>query len=167
MLNDITIRPMHSGELEAVAKLFYDVWHETQRHLQDPKRGKFRYLGFFQNRIHERKAHTLVAANGIHILGFACWTGGHFNSLFVAKEARSSGLGSTLLQAAEAEMCNSGVAKFELDCLVGNEAGRRFYERHGWHISGERYWEDETSEGPAWARAWVMEKSCRPQSSPK
>ncbi|MDE2385830.1 MAG: GNAT family N-acetyltransferase [Alphaproteobacteria bacterium] len=149
---------MAADETDQVARLFHAVWHETQSHLQDPRRGRFRDLAFFQNRVSERSARTIVASSQPDILGFACWTGTELNSLFVASSARCLGLGSVLLEAAESAMRSAGATHLSLDCLVGNQLARRFYERHGWQVTGERNWEDETPEGPAWAKSWTMVK---------
>jgi GNAT superfamily N-acetyltransferase len=154
----VIIRPMETPEQDAVARLFHDVWHETQSHLQDPRRGRFRDIGFFRKRLVDHAGRTLLACAEDEILGFGCWTGGHFDSLFVRTAARGGGVGQELLEAIEVQMAAGGTDHFVLDCLIGNTAGRRFYERHGWHVSHERYWEDETPEGPAWARSWVMVK---------
>jgi len=41
------------------------------------------------------------------------------------------------MAATEAAIGKAGHTVARLDCIVGNEAGRRFYERQGWTVEGE------------------------------
>jgi hypothetical protein len=77
----------------------------------------------------------VVALVEDRIVGFACWTGATLNSLFVAPEHRSTGIGAALLAVMEQRMQAGGATTFDLICVEGNAAGRRFYERHGWRLS--------------------------------
>ena len=152
------IRALQPAEQEAVARLFHAVWHETQGPLQDPRVAAFRNLEFFAGRVRERAPRTLVAHEGNQLAGFACWSGSRFNSLFVGREFRRHGTGAALLAAAEAEMEKSAPHPFNLTCICGNEAARRFYERHGWHVAREEQLSTDIGGGTADVQAWVMEK---------
>jgi GNAT superfamily N-acetyltransferase len=53
------------------------------------------------------------------------------DEVFVTATARSGGVGSLLLAAAEQDLAASGVVHVQLQLGVENRRGREFYERHG------------------------------------
>ena len=152
------IRPLAGQEREETARLFHSVWHETQAQLQDPRQARARPLAFFAARIETRFATTLVGVANGHLAGFVTWTGNILNSLFVKPEFRGLGIGEALCHRAEEEMAKTGTTQFDLDCICGNTAGRRFYERQGWRVSHIETLENETPEGPCKTQAWRMIK---------
>lgn len=143
---------------EELAKHFHDIWHETQAPLQDPRKAKYRPVEFFRDRVDRRTKSTLVAVSDGRIIGFVCWAGGSLNSLFLKSEYRNQGIGEQLCQLAEREMALTGATKFELDCVFGNHAARRFYEGQGWRVDREDVSIDETPEGRVETRHWIMVK---------
>ena len=54
------------------------------------------------------------------------------DELFVRADARASGIGRRLLQAAEAEFTARGCTNVSLQLGQGNDAGRAFYRRQGY-----------------------------------
>ncbi len=152
------LRAMRESEQAEVAQLHHDAWHETQAPLQDPRIAEHRGLSFFTTRAAQRWPCSLVAESGDMLVGFSSWTKAHFNSLFLAPGFRSSGIGTALLKATEAEMEKAAAHPFDLFCIHGNDAGRRFYERHGWRVDHESQRPAETREGEALVRTWVMTK---------
>jgi GNAT superfamily N-acetyltransferase len=154
----LIIQPMQLFDQEEVARLFHAVWHETHAHLQDPLIAQYRNLAFFQNRIRQRAERTLVARTNGRLAGFSCWTGAHFDSLFVSADARSDGIGAALLFATESRMRETTSGPLDLYCVVGNDSGRRFYERHGWRVVDEKEKPSETPGVTATVSTWVMQK---------
>jgi ribosomal protein S18 acetylase RimI-like enzyme len=57
---------------------------------------------------------------------------GVVHNLYVVPGARGAGLGSALLERAEAALAEAGADVVSLEAMAGNEAARRFYERHGY-----------------------------------
>jgi GNAT superfamily N-acetyltransferase len=53
------------------------------------------------------------------------------DEFFVAPQLRSTGVGSHLLAVAERYMAALGLRQIQLQLGVGNQRGRRFYEKHG------------------------------------
>ncbi|MFC0681272.1 GNAT family N-acetyltransferase [Lysobacter korlensis] len=56
---------------------------------------------------------------------------GEIHSLVVLREARGLGIGTALLDAAEARLYADGAATVLLEVVVGNESARDFYARRG------------------------------------
>ena len=92
MPESLIIRPVQPDEAGALARLFHDVWHETQAQLQDPRQARARPLAFFAARIESRLGTTLVATSNGHLTGFVTWTGNMLNSLFVKPEFAATAL---------------------------------------------------------------------------
>jgi len=59
-------------------------------------------------------------------------TTGVIVNLYVRPDARSNGIGSELLSAAEVELAAKNVDTVTLEVLAANDAARRFYSRHGY-----------------------------------
>ena len=58
------------------------------------------------------------------------------NDLFVAPEWRGRGVAGALMQAAEDEARDAGVAYVELETAPDNVAARSLYEARGWTVGG-------------------------------
>ena len=63
---------------------------------------------------------------------------GEIDWLHVHPDHRESGIGSALLERAEAELQDVDVDRIEARVLVANEAGTAFYEAEGYELVGER-----------------------------
>jgi ribosomal protein S18 acetylase RimI-like enzyme len=63
---------------------------------------------------------------------------GEIDWLHVHPDHRESGIGSALLERAEAELQDVDVDRIEARVLVANEAGTAFYEGEGYELVGER-----------------------------
>ncbi|SDJ40757.1 Acetyltransferase (GNAT) family protein [Halovenus aranensis] len=59
-------------------------------------------------------------------------TRGLIENLYVDPDYRNDGVGSRLLGNAETELQTQGADVVTLDVMAANEAGRRFYRRHGY-----------------------------------
>jgi ribosomal protein S18 acetylase RimI-like enzyme len=82
---------------------------------------------------------TLVAENeGESILGFIVAEtrrkNGHIITIDVVAEARRTGVGSALLQAAEEHLLQAGTGAVALETPVNNDAAIRFYKQKGYFV---------------------------------
>jgi ribosomal-protein-alanine N-acetyltransferase len=81
---------------------------------------------------------TLVAEAESGIQGFVVAETrrktGHIITIDVVAEARRTGVGSALLQAAEEQLLQSGAASVELETPVNNDAAIRFYKQKGYFV---------------------------------
>jgi len=128
------ILPLWSNDLVPLSQFYHSVWHETHAPLQDRRVAASRNVEFFGARLRRWQNNTRVAWHNSLVAGFVSWDGAALDALFVGPEFRSAGLGATLLATAEAEMLKRGQTELCLDCVLENEAGRRFYEGHGWRV---------------------------------
>ena len=63
---------------------------------------------------------------------------GELHSIYLAPEAWSRGLGSTLLESAVGDLRARRFSPLVLWVIEANIRGRRFYERAGWRLDGAR-----------------------------
>jgi ribosomal-protein-alanine N-acetyltransferase len=87
----------------------------------------------------EGKGGKAAAKPGSRIVGFvvgeATMKGaGHIITIDVREQARRSGVGSTLLQAAEERLRNGGARHVFLETAVNNAPALAFYKRHGYEL---------------------------------
>lgn len=81
---------------------------------------------------------TLVAEAESGILGFVVAEirrkSGHIITIDVIADTRRTGVGSTLLRAAEQQLLRSGAVTVALETPVNNEAAIRFYKQMGYFV---------------------------------
>ena len=81
---------------------------------------------------------TLIAEDDEQILGFIVAEcrrkNGHIITIDVIAEARRTGVGSSLLDAAEKHLLQAGVATVALETPVNNAAAIRFYKQKGYFV---------------------------------
>jgi GNAT superfamily N-acetyltransferase len=67
---------------------------------------------------------------------------GHLSNLFVREDLWGGGLARQLHEAALDAARERGFAEMRLYCAAGQARARRFYEREGWAVIGEPFFED-------------------------
>jgi ribosomal protein S18 acetylase RimI-like enzyme len=78
--------------------------------------------------------------------------------LYVAAQARGTGVAAALTADAEARLSQHGVETAWLACAIGNERAARFYEKCGWSRTGLVVLDFETSQGTFPLQVWRYEK---------
>jgi len=153
----VQVRPARPTDLPAIAAIevrsFPDPWPEAL------------LAGYFD----DRQALILLAEEE-EPLGFLIARvespprGGrtlHIHDLAVDPPHRRRGVGSALLAALTQAALREHISRLQLEVRVGNEAGLRFYERHGFRVTRRlaHYYEDRGA-------ALRMERLLTPPASP-
>lgn len=157
----ITIAAPGLREVRVVARLYHDTWHESQARFQDARIAAYRNLDFFLRRAGREIGASLAAWDEGRCVGYAAWNGDVLERLFVASDARGLGIGRLLLAASEEAMSAAGIDEAMLNCLVGNDGARRFYERHGWKYAGTRVLPARWAHGTVDVQAWKLAKKIK------
>ena len=138
MPNAPILRPYRSDDRAAVVRLWHDAWHDGHGSALPAVVVAERSLESFDLRLGPLEAGTLVAELDGNVVGFAAIEGDEIDQLYVAAEARGTGLAAALLAAAESELVRRGIRDAAIQCSAGNDRAHRFYARAGWRDSGVR-----------------------------
>jgi len=135
-----------TAEIDRIVDLWAEL-AESQRQYDAHILSEENRTGVRETLVHQLVAgQVIVARDGLtpaDIHGFASFriesgsferavTRGIIDNVFVVPKRRSEGIGSALLEAAESRLKNHDVDRIALEVLAANEAGRRFYQRHGY-----------------------------------
>jgi ribosomal-protein-alanine N-acetyltransferase len=100
--------------------------------------GSFTLVAEGEGREDEGNGGAPAAITGCGILGFIVAetrrARGHIITIDVVAEARRSGVGSALLQAAEEQLLRAGAVAVALETPVNNEPAIRFYKQKGYFV---------------------------------
>lgn len=133
-----SIRPATPSDMAAVADLWHVGWHDAHAgHVPDGLTAG-RTLEAFHARTPARVVDTTVAVGDSgELLGFVMVAGDEVEQVFVAREARGTGVAAVLLEEASSQVAAAGHTSAWLAVVAGNARARRFYEKHGWTDGGD------------------------------
>ena len=124
----MSVRPAVAAEIDHLARLWHEGWHDAHGTLAPPRLVRARTLASFTARMAATLADTFVAGTS----GFFMLKGDELYQFYVARAARGSGIAPALIADAEARLAARGVATAWLACGIGNDRAARFYEKCGW-----------------------------------
>jgi ribosomal protein S18 acetylase RimI-like enzyme len=154
----VEIRPADKAEIDHLARMWHDVWHESHARLHPPELSRLRTRENFRERLQAALPDVRVAGPLGAPVGFSIVKGEELYQLFVSPEARGSGVAAALIADAEARLAARGVETAWLASAIGNDRAARFYEKSGWHLVGTVVNPAETSSGPFPLDVWRYEK---------
>jgi ribosomal protein S18 acetylase RimI-like enzyme len=157
---DVVLRPAGSGDTDAIAELWHAGWRDGHLgHVPDALL-PHRSLDVFRGRVPPRVPLTTVAERGGRVVGFVTVREDEVEQVYVAAEARGSGVAAALLGRGEEEVA----ARFEVAWLAvaeGNARARRFYEKRGWRDAGPLDYAAEVPGGTITVRCRRYERRVR------
>ena len=133
----MSVRPAGPGDIEALARVWHEAWHDAHAKLAPPGLVAARTLASFRSRLEARQASGTMLVFGDPAVGFVDVKGDELEQLMVARGARGTGAAAALMEAATQRLRAAGVRTAWLHCATGNDRARRFYERQGWHVARE------------------------------
>ena len=153
------IRTAEASEVDSLARLWFDAWREAHAHLVPPELTRARTLESFRDRLRAAIGETRVVGAVGAPAGFCIVKDDELYQLFVAPQARGSGVAAALLADGEARLLAGGVTQAWLACAIGNDRAARFYEKSGWRRLATMINELETVEGRFLLEVWRYEKT--------
>ncbi|WP_210502414.1 GNAT family N-acetyltransferase [Nocardioides xinjiangensis] len=133
-----SIRPAVPADMAAVADVWHAGWHDGHAGHVPAGLAAARTLEAFHERTPSRVGDTAVAVSDDGtVLGFVMVVGDEVEQLFVARDARGTGLATVLLDEGERRVAAGGHEVAWLAVVVGNARARRFYEKRGWSDAGD------------------------------
>jgi ribosomal protein S18 acetylase RimI-like enzyme len=161
----MAVRAATGDDVAAVAELWVALAREQRTHGSHllPASNREQARGLVAQYVH---ADGVGVADDGGVLGFVMFhvetgffdtdaTRGVVDNVYVLPGARGEGVGSALLEYAEAELAERGATVLAVEALWENEAARRLYERRGYdphrvtfeQSGGDSHFDGEVSEG--------------------
>jgi len=153
------VRSAHETELDALARVWFQGWQDAHAAIVPTELTRARTLESFRQRLGDSLPDTRVVGAVGSPVGFCIVKDDELYQLFVAAEARGSGVAATLIADAERRLLDRGVATAWLACAIGNERAARFYEKCGWRRAGVIVSELDTPAGIIPLDVWRYEKT--------
>jgi ribosomal protein S18 acetylase RimI-like enzyme len=154
----IEIRDAEAHELPQLARVWRDAWLDAHEAVVPEELTKLRTLESFEARLRAALKDTRAAGPVGAPTGFSVIKGDELYQLFVAREARGTGVAVALIDDAEARLAQRGVRTAWLACAIGNDRAARFYEKRGWRRANTFTNYADTSDGPFPLEVWRYEK---------
>lgn len=129
----INIRPATRDDCAAIVEIFHQGWHDGHADLVTADILPFRTPEALRA-IYEASTDSYFVAERRGILGFVGVKEDELTKLFVAREARGSGVAVALMKFAEQKIAENGFSVAKLECQAGNIAAEKFYARNGWVV---------------------------------
>jgi GNAT superfamily N-acetyltransferase len=155
------VRAAEEGEIDHLAKIWYDGWHDAHAQIVPAELIRLRSLESFRDRLQAAFPDVRVVGPCGEPVGFCIIKGNELYQLFVSARSRGSGVAAALIADAETRLSENGVATAWLACAIGNMRAAKFYEKCGWHRAGTIVNQLETPKGKFPLEVWRYEKSLR------
>ncbi len=152
------VRDASAAELDDLAKIWYDGWHDAHAQIVPAELAEVRTLESFHERLRATLPSVRVAGPSGAAVGFYIVKDDELYQLYVSAESRGTGVAAALIADAEARLSEAGVGMAWLACAIGNGRAARFYEKCGWHLAGTIDYDAETSKGQFALQVWRYEK---------
>ena len=159
--NRMDVRAAEESEIDHLAKIWYDGWHDAHAKIVPAELTRFRTLESFRERLRAALPDVRVVGPSGQPLGFSILKGNELYQLYVSAPSRGSGVAAALMADAEARLSENGVDTGWLACMIGNERAARFYEKSGWQRIGTMINQFKTSKGNFPLEVWRYEKSLK------
>lgn len=155
------VRHATEGEVESLAKIWYDAWLDAHAEILPAALARTRTLENLAERLAEVFEDVRVVGDVGQPLGFSITKDDELNQLYVSVAARGKGVAQKLIAEVEMRLANQGVSTAWLACAVGNDRAARFYDKSGWHIARTFVNELKLPEGTFQIEVWRYEKVIR------
>jgi len=143
-----TVRPATAGDVDVLAAIWRDGWHEAHAGRVPQELERERRAGSWHDEVRRRLPATWVAELDGHVVGFVTVVDDELEDIYVTAAARGTGVTATLLRHGEGVVRDAGFTAAWLAVVAANEGARRFYERHGWRDDGVFEHHARTASGP-------------------
>jgi ribosomal protein S18 acetylase RimI-like enzyme len=154
----VDIRAAEMGELDHLARLWHEGWHDAHATLAPPGLAQARTVDRFRERLAAALVDTRVIGPVGAPLGLCMIKEDELYQLYVARDARGTGIAAALIADGEARLAAHGIATAWLACAVGNDRAARFYEKSGWRNARTVVNRLDTPDGVFEVTIWRYEK---------
>jgi GNAT superfamily N-acetyltransferase len=159
----MNVRAAEAGEIDHLARLWHEGWNDAHGSLAPEGLVRARTVDSFRDRLAAALEDLRVIGPAGAPLGLCMLKDDELYQLFVARQARGTGIAAALIADGEARLAARGFATVWLACAIGNDRAARFYEKCGWVMAREVMNRLETPAGVFEIAIWRYEKAVRPE----
>jgi ribosomal protein S18 acetylase RimI-like enzyme len=152
------VRWAEETEIDQIAQIWFDGWQDAHARILPAELARTRTLQSFRDRVRTDLSTVRVYDSLGAPVGFCMLKDDELYQLYVAAQARGSGVAAALMADAEAMLAARGVERAWLACAIGNDRAARFYEKSGWRRVGTFVHDAPTDTGPFALEVWRYEK---------
>jgi ribosomal protein S18 acetylase RimI-like enzyme len=157
----MAVRPAATAEFDQLAWLWHQSWNDAHGKIAPEGLVRARTVDSFRDRLAAALPDMRVAGPVGSAAGLCIIKDDELYQLFVAREARGSGIAAALLADGEARLAARGVTTAWLACALGNDRAARFYEKCGWTRARSVVSRLEAGGGVFEIEVWRYEKAVR------
>jgi ribosomal protein S18 acetylase RimI-like enzyme len=158
----MSVRTAVGSEIDLLAEIWYQGWQDAHERIVPAALARLRTRASFQERLASALPDVRVAGPDGAPVGFCMVKGEELYQMYVAPEARGTGVAAVLVADAEARLAKRGVEVAWLACAVGNDRAARFYEKCGWRRAGTVSYQPDAAGDVPPLQVWRYEKRLRP-----
>lgn len=144
---DRCVRSATSTDVEAIASIWRHGWTDAHAGRVPAELERERRAASWPAQVRHRLPQTWVAEREGDVVGFVTVVDDEIEELYVAADARGSGVAATLLRHGERVIAGAGFTSAWLAVVASNGRARRFYEREGWTDGGDFEHQARTAAG--------------------
>lgn len=155
----VHVRNAEASEIDLLARIWSDGWRDAHSGIVPEELERARTPASFRERLEKLIATVRVVGPRGAPVGFHIVKDDELYQLYVAADARGSGVAAALVADAEKQIAEKGFKTAWLACAIGNDRAARFYEKCGWVRAGNMINVLELPSGEFRLEVWRYEKS--------
>jgi ribosomal protein S18 acetylase RimI-like enzyme len=158
----MSVRTAVESEIHLLAEIWTQGWQDAHARIMPAALARLRTRESFRERLAAALPDVRVAGPEGAPVGFCMVKDDELYQLYVAPQARGTGIAAVLVADAETLLAKRGVEVAWLACAVGNDRAARFYEKYAWRRVGTMSYQPDAAADVPPLQVWRYEKRLAP-----
>jgi GNAT superfamily N-acetyltransferase len=158
-VTQLSLRPATEDDFAPLTMLWAEGWDAGHAKIAPKELTRLRTAESFHLRLRGFGDGLRVIGERGDPVGFVALKPDKIDQFYVRQDKAGSGLATTLMGLAEAELAARGTHEATLECLADNDRACAFYRKMGWQALGMEDITVDTSKGPYVMPAMIFGKT--------